>query len=382
MMRPRTVAFSLLAATVAVGTAACQRSGGTTVSLPDPPPSALVIVPTGPVAGSGAITGAISGSARSGEHAEVAVPGGQVRGFPAAPGSPTMTGPVPPKPPTGPTNYTEHLYHRELTAYDSQLAADRHTLERTLTGRLDSWASGIGGATSQAPAGNGGAADVRTGLSAASGFFLSLQQAGVGLGPRRVVVLLATSAISDAVPLGSNILSGATVIISGFDGSEAQEAEWQADLLQAGAGRAVVLSPGASGELGAVIAQGLNGQAGPPTTQVRFALNQATLSPSARAVLAGLATELIRTCPGAQATILGFADPLGAPARNQVLARERAGNVMTYLEQLHVPADRLYAAGYGASLPEAPASPSGAQPLDRRAVVVIDPPAGQHCALP
>jgi OmpA-OmpF porin, OOP family len=111
---------------------------------------------------------------------------------------------------------------------------------------------------------------------------------------------------------------------------------------------------------------------------VDFALNRAALSPAARARLSRLAAWLSSACPSAPVTILGFADPLGTRARNIELAQQRALATMAYLARRGVSPARMSAAGYGTGLPAAPSNPSGAQPLDRRAVIVTNPAAGQR----
>ena len=208
---------------------------------------------------------------------------------------------------------------------------------------------------SRASAGSGGEAGVRASLAQAEDFFGSLAQAGVGLGNRKVLVLVSTPAMADTVtPLLSSSLAGVTVVLANFTGSQTTEAEWQADFLQAGAVRAVVLSPGTQNELAPVIAQGLDGETGPVPAQVRFALDQATLSPGTKARLDGLATWLTSACPTAPVTILGFADPLGSPARNTQLARQRAMITMAYLAGRGVSPARMFAAGDGTGLPGCP----------------------------
>jgi outer membrane protein OmpA-like peptidoglycan-associated protein len=375
-----------IAILVALGlvTAGCTRrtSAGPQLRLPGKPPSALVIAGPRSSAALPAIGVAIADSARTGEQLEVVDPADPARPVLTsadAPAPPSMPGPVPPaRPGPGTTSYLMHQYLTRYHEYLTKRNDDWNALRHELGIRLRSWAESIEAAVSRASAGSGGGAGVRASLAQAEDFFGSLAQAGVGLGTRKVLVLVSTPAMADTVtPLLSSSLAGVTVILANFTGSQTTEAEWQADFLQAGAVRAVVLSPGTQNELAPVIAQGLDGETGPTPSQVRFALDQATLSPAAKGRLDGLATWLITACPTAPVTILGFADPLGSHARNAQLARQRAMITMAYLAGRGVSPVRMFAAGYGTGLPAAPSNSQGIQPLDRRAVVVTDPAAGQ-----
>lgn len=369
---------------VGIGAAGCTplTSEGAQLGLPVDPPSALVIA--GPRASGelAAIGEAIAGSARTGEHLEVVDPARAtqpVLDSAVAPVSPSMPGPVRPTPPgPGATHYLEQQYQTRLKEYHAKRNSDLSTLRRELGARLRSWSGSVEGTVSRAQTGSGSGASVRSSLAQAEGFFGSLDQAGADLGTRKVLVLASTPAMADTVtPLPPSSVPGVTVILADFTGSQTTEAEWQADFLQAGAIRAIVLSPGTQNELVPVIAQGLNGETGPAPAEVRFPLNQATLSPAAKAQLDRLATWLISSCPSAPVTILGFADPLGSPARNAQLAQQRAMTTMAFLAGRGVNPARLSAAGYGTGLPAAPDDSQGVQPLDRRAVIITNPDAGQ-----
>lgn len=378
--RSRLLFAALLA--VALGATGCARQTvDSPLRLPTDSSSALAIVGSRSALGLAPIAAAISASARSGEHIEIVDPANPrlVLGSSVAPLPPSMPGPVPPAPPgPGATKYLVDQYRAQLKKYDQRLAAAWSALEQEQGSSLRSWTDAIDADVSRAPADRGQAASTISGLSQAEAFFGSLDQAGVGLGARKVLVLAATPAMSVTVtPLPPSSLAGITVILANFTGGRTTEAEWQADFLQAGALRAVVLSPATQSELAPVIAQGLDGQPGRTPAEVRFALNEATLSPAARAGLDRLAAWLTTQCQGAQLTILGFADPLGSPVRNAQLAQERAMITMAYLAARGVSSARMFAAGYGTSLPAAPSNAQGAQPLDRRAVIVIDPVAGQ-----
>jgi outer membrane protein OmpA-like peptidoglycan-associated protein len=188
-----------------------------------------------------------------------------------------------------------------------------------------------------------------------------------------VVVLGAAGFPGGVLSTQSGLLSGVSVLLANFRGSVRAQQEWQAALLEAGAARAVVLAPAATDELAQVVRQGLDGATGPAPVPVQFGLNQATLRPPARALLRKVAIELTTVYPQAAVSVLGFSDPLGSQARNAVLATERSMATKAFLVSHGVAAARISAAGYGTDLPAAPSQPDGAQSLDRRAVVLVDP---------
>ena len=355
--------------------AACSKAGGDAPVLPVKidPAAALSIVTVQPQADHGDVAALVAGSAQTNEHVEIITGSGRVLASVSAPVPPVVHGPAsPPGLPASPTQFQVDSHKRQVAAYTAKLAADRQTLTRLLASRLSAWAASATSVMTRATDGAGSGAE--PGISAATTFFTSLQQAGLNLGPRRVLVIFGGPGASRHVPLlrpGS--LTGVTVIIADFQGSRRVQEEWQAGLMQAGAARAIVLVPAASGELAQVIRQGLAGLAGPAPAAVYFGLNRASLGPAARAVLRRVAVELTTAYPGAVVTILGFADPLGNASRNASLATARALAAESFLVGSGVDAARISAAGYGTDLPAAPSQADGAQPLDRRAVVIIDP---------
>jgi outer membrane protein OmpA-like peptidoglycan-associated protein len=373
--------------TLGLGAAACTPLTNATstdppLRLPASPPSAVVIAGPRSSLTLPSIAAAITGSARTAEHLEVVDPASSanpVLTSTVAPASPVIAVPAPPvRPGHGATKYLMDQYHAQYQKYETKLGADQAALRRELGARLRSWSESIEAAVTHAPADSGNGVSARASLAQAEGFFGSLDQAGVALGNRKVLVLVAAPAMASTVtPLPPSSLAGVTVIVAGFTGSQMAEAEWQADFLQVGAIRAVVLSPGTQDELAPAITQGLDGETGPAPADVRFALDQAALDPAARTTLDGLATWLTSACSSAPVTILGFADPLGSPARNGQLAQQRARNTMAYLAGRGVSPARMFAAGYGAGLPAAPSNPRGVQPLDRRVVIVTNPVAGE-----
>jgi outer membrane protein OmpA-like peptidoglycan-associated protein len=368
-----------MALTVAAAGCAAPAGRQVRVRLPGAAPAAMYILAAQPAAVASAVERLVARSARPGERLVVAGPAGpgwRVLFAAAAPWPPTISGPVPPKQPgTGATSFTWAAYRRHLAEFQATLARDRRLLENAFNARLMSWAAAVGGVlarTSAASAATG--ANLRSGLGAAASFFGSLEQAGVNIATRRVVLVLGSGTSGGtAMPLPPRSLSGVTVIMAGFDRGQAAGAEWQADFLQAGAARAVVLVPAAADELGRLLDRALDGQDGPAPVQVRFALNKASLDSRARATLTGLAAVLAARHQDAAVTVLGFADPLGSRARNSVLSLQRALAVRAFLISHGVADSRVFAAGYGAGLPAARSGAGGAQPLDRRVVIVIQP---------
>ena len=340
------------------------------MSVAGDPPAALAVVSAQPLADHAAVAVLVAGSARTGEHLEVVSSSGAVFGSGSAPASPVIPSPAPPPAlPANPTDFQVKAHQRQEAAFTSALAADHRTLAHLQASDFSAWATTATAAMTRA--GNGPGSDPGPGLAAAVTFFTSLQQAGLNLGPRRVLVIFGASGLPSGLTPGS--LSGITVILANFQGSIRAQEEWQAGLLQAGAVRAIVLVPATADELVQVTRQALAGQASPPPTNVYFGLNQASLQPAARAILRRVALELTTTYSDAAITILGFADPLGNAPHNAHLSAGRARAVEAFLVARGVAASRISAIGYGTDLPAAPSQPDGAQPLDRRAIVIIDP---------
>jgi outer membrane protein OmpA-like peptidoglycan-associated protein len=364
--------LSAVTAALVLATTGCAKPAGDPpgMSVPDDPPAALAIVAAQPRADRAAAAALAAGSARTGEQLEIVSGSGKVLGSGAAPAPPVIAGPVPPPALSAdPTQFQVQSHQRQEAAYTARLKADRQLLARLLTSRLSAWAAATTDAMTRSGSRTG--SDPGPGITAAATFFTSLQQTGLNLGPRRVLVIFGASGLPGSLPPAS--LTGITVILANFPGSLRAQEEWQAALLQAGAARAIVLVPAAADELIQATRQGLAGQAGPAPADVYFRLNQASLDPAARATLHRLALELTTTYPDAAVTILGFADPLGSPARNAILSADRARACEAYLVRHGIAAARISAVGYGTDLPAAPIQPDGAQPLDRRVIAIIDP---------
>jgi outer membrane protein OmpA-like peptidoglycan-associated protein len=379
-MTARIIKATAAAAGLAMITSACAAvtSGSGQIRMPAVPPSALVIVGTHLGGDHGAVTSLVAGSARPGERLELISPdfrSGNTLAPPVAPAAPAIRAPKHPGTlPADPTQYQIDTHKHQQQAYAGTIAADKRALRRVVAARMRSWSQGVGAAIARMTPRGATGWNVRTALTTAGGYFSSLQEAGVNLGARRVIVVFWPSGLNGAViPLDPGSLPGGTVVIANFPAGERQQAEWQADLLQAGASRAVVLVPGAESELRSVVSRALRAYPVPVPTVVRFALNQASLQPTAIATLQGLVLELLRTYPNSSATVLGFADPIGTYTTNLRLSYRRAIAVRDFLVAHNVAASRLFAVGYGPALPVTADGQDGAQPLDRRVVVVIEP---------
>ena len=367
--------LAVVTAAVALLAAACSKAGGDSQALlvKTDPTAALSIVTAQPRADHADVAALVAGSAQTNEHVEIVTGSGRVLNSVSAPVPPVVHGPTPPpRLSANPTQFQVDAHNRQVNAYTTKLAADRRRLALLLESQLSAWAASATSVMTRAV--DGPASGAEPGILAATAYFPSLQQAGLNLGPRRVLVIFGgPSAARDVPLLRPGSLTGITVIIANFQGSRRVQEEWQAGLMQAGAARAIVLVPAASGELAQVTSQGLAGLAGSAPAAVYFGLNRASLGPAARTVLRRVAVELTTTYPGAVVTILGFADPLGSKSRNALLATARALAAKSFLVGSGVAAARISAAGYGTDLPAAPSQADGAQPLDRRAVVIIDP---------
>jgi outer membrane protein OmpA-like peptidoglycan-associated protein len=131
--------------------------------------------------------------------------------------------------------------------------------------------------------------------------------------------------------------------------------------------------PAAASELATITRHALHGQGAPAPATVRFPPNQAHLGPAALAELNRLASELTRTYPNAQASILAFGDQHGIPGHQELISVQRAMAVRAFLEAHGVAASRLFAAGYGTDLADPRSGPAGTPAPDRSAIVIIDP---------
>ena len=103
---------------------------------------------------------------------------------------------------------------------------------------------------------------------------------------------------------------------------------------------------------------------------ILFDINQATLKPEAKLVLAKLAGILL-VIPDLNVTIEGHTDSTGSEQYNLDLSRRRAGSVLEFLSGEGVTESRLSSEGFGMSRPLADNSTAEGRSKNRRVEIVI-----------
>ena len=104
--------------------------------------------------------------------------------------------------------------------------------------------------------------------------------------------------------------------------------------------------------------------------KVLFAVDQSTLTPEARSILAGQA-QWLGSHPQYNAIIEGHADEQGTREYNLALGARRANSVQEYLVSQGVSSARLRTVSYGKERPLAVCSTEACYAKNRRAVTVI-----------
>jgi outer membrane protein OmpA-like peptidoglycan-associated protein len=102
---------------------------------------------------------------------------------------------------------------------------------------------------------------------------------------------------------------------------------------------------------------------------VTFQTGRATLTPSARAVLRDIATQLVEN-PQYRVQISGHTDNTGSRAANLRLSMARARTVETFLEANGVPRTQVTAKGFGPDVPVAPNKTAAGRGKNRRVELV------------
>lgn len=349
--------------------------GRHSVTLPSVRPAVLVAITDPESVPALRATGAlVAGTARPGERVIVlSARGGALLASSQAPPSPAATVPDPPAEPPHPTSFQRARYEAAAGKYRSAVAQARAALLRKQRGQLRAWAASV---TARAaghqilPSARG----MSTGadLGAAASAIASLRQAGLPYGTPVVIAVMGVGqAAVPAPPVPPAGLQASTVVVADFPGDAAGQAAWQSSLVQAGASRAVLLTPATGSQLAAAVRQGLDGAITDTLTSVLFAPGQDTLEPAALPQLRHLLELLAVRYPHATASVDGYTDDRPAPGGNLLLSRRRARQVEQWLTRNGIAAGRLQAFGYGDTDPVAPNTPAG-QPLNRRVVVVID----------
>jgi peptidoglycan-associated lipoprotein len=108
--------------------------------------------------------------------------------------------------------------------------------------------------------------------------------------------------------------------------------------------------------------------------RINYRLDDASLSPEAKARLAAKATVL-RASPGIRLRVEGHADEQGSDAYNQALGMRRALSAKKFLVQKGVDAQRLHVISYGEKRPVEQGHSEAAWSVNRRVdfTVVTDP---------
>jgi outer membrane protein OmpA-like peptidoglycan-associated protein len=213
-------------------------------------------------------------------------------------------------------------------------------------------------------------------MDQAKGTFSSLAEAKVNVGQHKTIVVLGV----DGVPLtpfpamSGQDLEGATVVICPFPGGPQEQAGWQAALVQGGVGRAVLLTPGAVPELPHVVTEGLRGTVFNLSADAVFAVGSSALEAAGKVALKDVLDDLLGKDKDANVVVNGYTDNLPSLQGNDRLSQDRDDAVRQWLIENGVPAAHIQAIGHGDREPIAPDGPGG-QPLNRRVIVVINPPA-------
>jgi outer membrane protein OmpA-like peptidoglycan-associated protein len=290
------------------------------------------------------------------------------------PDSPRIHIPAPPAPlPSHPTSFQKARYQQALRKYQGTVLHAQATLLAEQQQELATWAKSIiAKAASRPILQSTHTVSISSDLGVAVSDLSSLRQAGMGMAHAVIVIEGVTGTIAQSAPTPSTGLQASTVVVDDFPGDTSEEASWQASLVQGGATRAVILTPGADDQLIPVVRQGLDGAITDTLTSVLFGLGQYKLQAAALPQLRRLLNLLIVKYPYATVSINGYTDSLPTPGGNLRLSRQRAQEIGQWLIEHGIAADRVQTFGYGNSDPVAPETPTG-QPLNRRVVVVIDP---------
>ena len=320
------------------------------VSLPRARPSLLVVLTDGGSPSTlAALRALITATVRPGERILILDDrSGAVLASSTAPAAPSVSVAGSPAPlRAGATGFQKSRFQRAIREYRARLRNARATLQRRQNHRLTAWAGTLVARTdAQLLRQNAGGGGIRAALGTAAADMSSLSQAGVTYGAHKVIVILGMDdTTAHSMPGIGTGLQGATAVIGGFPGNSNDETAWQAALLQAGASRAVLLTPATADQLVTVVRQGLDGAIPDTLTNVLFGLGQSGLRPAALPQLGHLLRLLISTYPQSTASINGYTDDLPVPGGNLELSQRRAQAVEAWLVAHGVAASRLQAVG-------------------------------------
>ncbi len=105
---------------------------------------------------------------------------------------------------------------------------------------------------------------------------------------------------------------------------------------------------------------------------IQFVTGKATLTKDSAAVVDELAADL-KICPDTDVHVQGHTDSDGAAAANVALSVARAEAVVAGLVQRGISDDRLYAEGFGSTVPAASNATKAGKAANRRIAFEIDP---------
>jgi outer membrane protein OmpA-like peptidoglycan-associated protein len=278
--------------------------------------------------------------------------------------------------PSGSTDYQKAQYLRAGRQYRSTVRRARAALGQRQEALLAVWArSAIAHLNARTLRSAPHAISMQAALATVAADFASLHEAGIDANSHSVIAVINPPAAAIATgPALSPELQDVSIVVSSFTGSSTAQTAWQNGLLQAGAGRVVLLTPATQGQLPPVVRQGLDGAVTDTLTSVLFASGKYRLQHGALPQLRRLQRLLTVTYPTATVSINGYTDnvPARIPGGNPELSRLRAQAVEAWLAGHGLTASRMQATSNGDADPLAPNTPRG-QPLNRRVVVVIDP---------
>jgi outer membrane protein OmpA-like peptidoglycan-associated protein len=333
------------------------------------PPSLLVSI-TGGLA-STSLAALIVATARPNEDVDVLQAGDPPRTLAAAesPAPATVIVPGRPAPPGRPaTSFQLALYQKALSKWRGELRDGQLKASALTRAAVSRWALGLRLSAEVA----GSDASLPNECALAASALAGLDEEGGNRFDSRRVIVLYPGSLTGTVPAGE-LAGDNVVVITPFLPSAAAATAAQAELLGAGAARAVVLGPEATrAQLDGLVSAGLTQQVISETLSgsVLFNNDSARLLPGASAKLITLLAELRR--PGATGVVNGFASTPGSASRNYALSQARAAAVASFFERHGVSAFSLLVVGHGAADLVAP----GPAAANRRVVVVIEEPSG------
>ena len=103
---------------------------------------------------------------------------------------------------------------------------------------------------------------------------------------------------------------------------------------------------------------------------ILFDFNKSNVSETAKAELKEFAAKMA-DLPETNITVLGHTDNVGTEAANLSVSKKRAGNVVNYLQQCGIAADRLTYDGLGYSMPVADNDSDAGRAQNRRVEVYV-----------